>query len=75
MAITEGKAVTVALVNNKGGVGKTTTTVSLAAEFARGGRKVLLVDLDGQGSASRSLGLERKDLHRGLLKPCWKIFR
>lgn len=66
MAITEGKAVTVALVNNKGGVGKTTTTVSLAAEFARGGRKVLLVDLDGQGSASRSLGLERKDLHPGV---------
>jgi chromosome partitioning protein len=60
------KAITVALVNNKGGVGKTTTAVSLSTELARGGRKVLLVDLDGQGSASRSLGLDREDLYPGV---------
>lgn len=51
-----------ALVNNKGGVGKTTTAVSLAAALALEGRRVLLVDLDSQGSASLSLGIPRGDL-------------
>ena len=56
---------TVALVNNKGGVGKTTSAVNLAAGIAQGGRRVLLVDLDAQGSASLSLGLTRGDLTPG----------
>lgn len=51
-----------ALVNNKGGVAKTTTAVSLAAGLADTGQRVLLVDLDGQASASLSLGIPRNHL-------------
>ena len=56
---------TVAVVNNKGGVGKTTSAVNLAAGIATENRRVLLVDLDAQGSASLSLGLTRGDLWPG----------
>lgn len=50
-----------ALVNLKGGVGKTTTAVNLAAAFARSGLRALVVDLDPQGSASLSLGVHREE--------------
>lgn len=50
------------VINNKGGVGKTTTSVNLAAGLSRRGRRVLLVDLDNQGSASVSLGVDQSDL-------------
>lgn len=46
----------VALVNNKGGVGKTTTAVRLAEGLAKAGHRVLVVDMDPQGNASRRLG-------------------
>ncbi|MDB4931590.1 MAG: Cobyrinic acid ac-diamide synthase [Myxococcaceae bacterium] len=52
----------IALVNNKGGVAKTTTAVNLAAGLATRTRRVLLADLDSQGSASFSLGVARADL-------------
>jgi chromosome partitioning protein len=53
---------TIPVINNKGGVGKTTTTVNVAAGLARRGRRVLVVDLDSQGSASLCFGVDHNDL-------------
>ena len=55
----------IAVINNKGGVGKTTSAVNLAAGITAGKRRGLLVDLDAQGSASLSLGMSRADLTPG----------
>jgi chromosome partitioning protein len=68
-----GPAVVISMCNQKGGVGKTTSTINLGAALAEYGRRVLLVDLDPQGALSAGLGVPHHELdatvHNLMIEP------
>ncbi len=65
----------IAVVNQKGGVGKTTTTVNLSAGLAKLGRKVLVIDIDPQGNATSGLGVDKNGLEATLYDVFLGVFK